>query len=652
MVKNNLRLSLCIFILISLIVVSPAFAEVKVFEQEVEEAVSRGQSQEQVEAFALQKAKRLAVEEAGTYISSLTVVQNYQLQKDEVTALASGIVQAKIVGIPSVVIKNGVIHVTVKAKITVDTAVLDQQIQEIMKEKGTLKKLEDAQKNVRELENKLANLKSSEVKRLEELNIQALALERERDRQRLFREDLALKARGELSKAEAERFAKEREMQEKISRTLAAQEKAKREEAAALAAEQDRIKRAQLENEQRFNDLARKAQLAQDQWGIIDDSLSLKQALSEVKDLKREISNLKGRLDYQYNENTKNLKAAYAQQRTLTTAKLPPAPAPKDAFESTTEYNARISAYERQVKEAQRNTGEAMEILKKEETLKLAEAKVDYLGQQIRVLAPFIKHLQDLQARKFTFPEGGAITLTLGEPDADNNRFPLNLQYNGKSWSLWWNYTDRSSAKDFYRTRMYLKAEGFFQIEDAAEVRSKLIAVRVTHPGTKETREFDLDKPGIFTEIAQFTKFQQEEAIAKDVSKKAAKAFKAYHDGAVLDTRTSLMWAVKDNGSDINWQRAKSYCENYRGGGYSDWRMPTQGELAGLYDVGKTQQNEAYPQYPLHLTELIDVTACCPWASETRGYEAARFYFDDGDRDWRLQSNGGSGRGLPVRSDK
>ena len=52
--KIHFRFSILIFVLISLIIVSPAFAEVKVFEQEVEEAVSRGQSQEQVEAFALQ----------------------------------------------------------------------------------------------------------------------------------------------------------------------------------------------------------------------------------------------------------------------------------------------------------------------------------------------------------------------------------------------------------------------------------------------------------------------------------------------------------------------------------------------------------------------------------------------------------------------
>jgi hypothetical protein len=657
MVKNNLRLLLGIFILISLIIVSPAFAEVKVFEQEVEEAVSRGQSQEQVEAFALQKAKRLAVEEAGTYISSLTVVQNYQLQKDEVTALASGIVQAKIVGIPSVVIKNGVIHVTVKAKITVDTAVLDQQIKEIMKEKGTLKKLEDAQKNVRELENKLANLKSSEVKHLEELNTQALALERERDRQRLFREDMALKARGELSKAEAERFAKEREMQEKISRTLAAQEKAKREEAAALAAEQDRIKRAQLENEQRFNDLARKAQLAQNQWAVIDDSLSLKQALTEVTDLKREIANLKGRLDYQYNENTKNLKAAYNQQRSLTTAKLPPEPAPKDAFETTAEHNQRIAVYERRVKEAELAGREAEIKLQKEETLKLAEAKVDYFGQQRRVLAPFIKHLQDLQARKFTFPEGGVMKVALGEPDADNSRFPLSLQHNGKSWSLWWKYSDRNSAKDFYRTRTYLKVEGLFQIEEVAELRPKLTAARVTHPGTKETREYDLDTQRTFNEIDQFAKLKQEETTANALRKKAEKIyalkeigrdgrFIAVEDKTVLDTRTNLMWAAKDNGININWQGAKSYCESYRGGGYTDWRLPTQVELAELYD-GTVNGKNGY-----HLTILIELSSCCSWTFEMRRFEATYFDFYNGSRYWCPQSYGYNRRALPVRSVK
>jgi hypothetical protein len=659
--QDRLHLLLLVFILGAFIFVYPAFAEIKVFEKETTWKAAKNQSQEQAERLAIMEAQRQAIEEAGVFISSLTVVKDFRLDKDEITQLASGILQTKTMGVPALSTCDDTFCVRVKTIIQVDTSVLDRQIEAFMKDKGALKREEEALKRVRELQTQLANLKGSEVKRLEELNIQALALERDRDRQRLFREEQALKAKGELSRAEADRIAKEREMQERINRTLAEQEKAKREEAAALTAEQDRIKRAQLENEQRWNDLARKSQLTQDQWVVIDDSLSLRQAVTEVTDLKQEIANLKGRLDYQYGENTRNLTAAYAQQRALTTTKLPLKLAPKDAFETTAEYNARISTYERQVKEVEMEKGAAVEMLKKEETLKLAEAKVAYLGQQIRVLAPFIKRLQDLQDRKFTLPEGGSMVVELGDPDADNNRFPVRLQHSSKSWSKYWNYTDRNIARDFYRTKTYLKAEGLFQIEQMAKLNPKLTAARVTHPGTKETREFDLETLRVFSEIDQFAKFQQEEATAKEASKNAAKMltlkeigndgrFTVYDDGTVLDTRSGLMWAAKDNGADINWQGAKSYYENYRGGDYTDWRMPTQDELAGLYDQDKTYRSACGAD--VHLTELIRLTCTWVWASETRVSSAANLNFGHGSRYWLPQFGGIDSRALPVRSGK
>jgi hypothetical protein len=89
--------------------------------------------------------------------------------------------------------------------------------------------------------------------------------------------------------------------------------------------------------------------------------------------------------------------------------------------------------------------------------------------------------------------------------------------------------------------------------------------------------------------------------------------FIAHDDGTVLDTRTNLMWAAKDNGSNINWANAKSYCENYRGGGYTDRRMPTQDELAGLYDAGKTRPGACDTAFQIHVaTELIDITCFAP----------------------------------------
>ncbi|MEI7673608.1 MAG: DUF1566 domain-containing protein, partial [Deltaproteobacteria bacterium] len=130
--------------------------------------------------------------------------------------------------------------------------------------------------------------------------------------------------------------------------------------------------------------------------------------------------------------------------------------------------------------------------------------------------------------------------------------------------------------------------------------------------------------------------------------------FIAYDNGTVLDTQTNLMWPAKDNGSDINWANGKSYCENYRGGGYTDWRMPTQDELAGLYD--KSMIYKSVCGWDVHLTELIRLTCNALWTSETRaetrGSEAAYFGFSNGNRYWSRQSGDGGSRALPVRSGK
>ena len=122
--------------------------------------------------------------------------------------------------------------------------------------------------------------------------------------------------------------------------------------------------------------------------------------------------------------------------------------------------------------------------------------------------------------------------------------------------------------------------------------------------------------------------------------------FIAYNNGTVIDTRTGLMWADMDNRSGVKWHDAKKYCENYRWGGYKDWRMPTQEELAGLYDNTKRGKLR-------FITSLIRLTDTWVWSSETRSSEAAGFGFDGAERFWDLQSsNYGFYRALPVRTNK
>jgi len=124
----------------------------------------------------------------------------------------------------------------------------------------------------------------------------------------------------------------------------------------------------------------------------------------------------------------------------------------------------------------------------------------------------------------------------------------------------------------------------------------------------------------------------------------AADRFVDHGDGTVTDTKTGLMWATKDNGDLISWPNALSYCQNYNGGGYTDWRLPTLTELASLYDPGVKNRNG------YHIAKIIDTTAATCWASDTRGYEAGRFNFTYGQVYWLRKSYSGSTRVLPVRS--
>jgi Protein of unknown function (DUF1566) len=54
--------------------------------------------------------------------------------------------------------------------------------------------------------------------------------------------------------------------------------------------------------------------------------------------------------------------------------------------------------------------------------------------------------------------------------------------------------------------------------------------------------------------------------------------------GFWIDPSAGLMWAAKDNGKDVTWKKAMSYCRDLRLAGYSDWRLASMAELQPIYD--------------------------------------------------------------------
>jgi len=123
-----------------------------------------------------------------------------------------------------------------------------------------------------------------------------------------------------------------------------------------------------------------------------------------------------------------------------------------------------------------------------------------------------------------------------------------------------------------------------------------------------------------------------------------------YENGVVYDTKTGLMWASEDNGKSINWKNAKRYCDNYQGGGYKNWRMPTKDELAQLYDNKKSYKPAQYTKLDVHLTELIRLSTPWPWASSpSSDWRALYFGFDTGIKNIGYRTESFAKRALPVR---
>lgn len=88
-------------------------------------------------------------------------------------------------------------------------------------------------------------------------------------------------------------------------------------------------------------------------------------------------------------------------------------------------------------------------------------------------------------------------------------------------------------------------------------------------------------------------------------------------DGTVTDTQTNLMWQDGSIGR-VDWYEAKNYVQKLGLGGHTDWRMPNNEEIQGLYhspclDVMSLKRDEYWSSTPYEpyegaacLVSLID----------------------------------------------
>ena len=141
-------------------------------------------------------------------------------------------------------------------------------------------------------------------------------------------------------------------------------------------------------------------------------------------------------------------------------------------------------------------------------------------------------------------------------------------------------------------------------------------------------------------EAADAERLRQEEAAAK-----RQRQLEPPHQ-AWTDPSTGLMWTEKDNGFDVNWNEAVSYCQNLSLGGYSDWRLAAIDELAAIHDLSKSEKFEDYNN-TYHIKGGIKLSGGVIWSGTPSSPTGAyALYFHSGFGNPR----GGLGHGIRARA--
>jgi tetratricopeptide (TPR) repeat protein len=137
-----------------------------------------GETPSVAESRALLNAKRVALEQAGTYVESYTKVENFQLTKDEMQVLTSGILEVEILDKKRTIVGDGFrFWVKIKAKVNPDNI---KEMASKVKDRSVVddyKKIQEAydksQKEIEELKKQLALTKDKKEREKEKGELEA-----------------------------------------------------------------------------------------------------------------------------------------------------------------------------------------------------------------------------------------------------------------------------------------------------------------------------------------------------------------------------------------------------------------------------------------------------------------------------------------------
>ncbi len=138
-------------------------AQVQTIRKEVRQIFGGSQSPDNARIGAITRAKREALEEAGTYLESLTIVRDHQVAKDEILALSSGVLRATVIEEENFV-EGSAFGIRIVAEVQVDLSTLEDRVRKLLADREDLERLRDAERRERELLEKLKDLEAENAR--------------------------------------------------------------------------------------------------------------------------------------------------------------------------------------------------------------------------------------------------------------------------------------------------------------------------------------------------------------------------------------------------------------------------------------------------------------------------------------------------------
>ena len=148
---------LATFLTILMLLPVSAMGEILTIRHTVKQTFGGGQSPDDARISGIALAKREALEKAGTYIESLTIVKNSQVEKDEILALTAGVLKAEVISQKNYA-SDDAFGIEIIVNVVVDTSVLEERVKKQLQDRTHLTQLKDTQKREKELLKKVAQL--------------------------------------------------------------------------------------------------------------------------------------------------------------------------------------------------------------------------------------------------------------------------------------------------------------------------------------------------------------------------------------------------------------------------------------------------------------------------------------------------------------